>query len=47
MFTDKHVKVFKNDARKTKVGVKNVEPISNIEVVKDESDSDSISSDSE
>jgi hypothetical protein len=47
MFTDKHVKVFKNDSRKTKVGVKNVEPISNIEVVKDESDSDSVSSDSE
>ena len=42
---DNFVKVEKNDARKKMVNIRNIEPISNITVVRDHSDSESMSND--
>lgn len=45
--SDNNIKVLTNDSRKKTVDIRNIEPISNIEIIREEEDSDSVSSQSE
>ena len=42
---DEIVKVEKNDSKKKNISIKNIEPINGIQIIRDDSDSDSLSSD--
>ena len=45
MLSDKKLKIVKNDSKKKIVDVRNIEPVNNIQIIKDHSDSDISSSD--